>query len=533
MSSTEPVQAVVNIPRRRRRTSPVNAHTVPDTANSDSQLISDKLYVHLPPNISKEDIFMALQHCNPVDIQLSHHTDHISGHVQFATADQAERVYVLYKGIKLKNGESLHLRSQFDEQEEIVESSKDDRILQVSGLPLDSSLDHLYDLFRPFGPLRMCKINPTHRNAQTKTASVQFLRSEDSEKAEAAMHKALIRKNIIHVVPYVASQSNRTHVSGRQSTIVKSNNQTRRRGKPHPSLQSDPQTMVDYSNLYIRNLDLRLRSSHLFNAFRSFGHIVSACVMRDRRTKDSRGFGFVSFSTANEACYAMQKMNGTCLMSRRISIAFHEPKKRERRTSVMVEPTAPKFNDPPSTFAVSFNPPPPTSFPADALYYPVLFTSDSNAALSLTAFQPNAFIPSSMPPLMPSVDATGQPSVNPFQSFSWMNVSNTIQPDCGVVVPTYEYPVSFPQEPTEYPWNMYGTEASQSPFLADIMLYVRRQRLFNAVAQLTEFEPSIDTIDMLLTLGIAEQSLCFFNPTFLKTKVQLAQMSVEAFQKKR
>jgi RNA recognition motif-containing protein len=94
---------------------------------------------------------------------------------------------------------------------------------------------------------------------------------------------------------------------------------------------------IDYSNLYIKNLDLNIKSSDLFNLFRKFGRIISARVMNNAQTGISKGFGFVSFSKPEEAYIALQEMNGKLVLSKHIIVAYHEPKKprADRPTSTV------------------------------------------------------------------------------------------------------------------------------------------------------------------------------------------------------
>lgn len=72
---------------------------------------------------------------------------------------------------------------------------------------------------------------------------------------------------------------------------------------------------------------MNVKSADLFNYFRKFGRIISARVMKNTQTKQSKGFGFVSFSKADEALQAKQEMNGVHILSKPIVVAFHEPKK--------------------------------------------------------------------------------------------------------------------------------------------------------------------------------------------------------------
>lgn len=72
---------------------------------------------------------------------------------------------------------------------------------------------------------------------------------------------------------------------------------------------------------------MNVKSADLFNHFRKFGRIISARVMKNTQTKQSKGFGFVSFSKADEALQAKQEMNNVHILSKPIVVAFHEPKK--------------------------------------------------------------------------------------------------------------------------------------------------------------------------------------------------------------
>lgn len=90
---------------------------------------------------------------------------------------------------------------------------------------------------------------------------------------------------------------------------------------------------MDPCNLYIKNLDLNIKSSDLFNNFRKFGRIISARVMNNPITGQSKGFGFVSFSKAEEASKALLEMNGKLVMSKNIVVAYHEPKKPRDKPS--------------------------------------------------------------------------------------------------------------------------------------------------------------------------------------------------------
>ncbi|CED83217.1 Polyadenylate-binding protein (RRM superfamily) [Phaffia rhodozyma] len=84
--------------------------------------------------------------------------------------------------------------------------------------------------------------------------------------------------------------------------------------------------LIDPCNLFCKNLDPSMSSNDMFTHFRVFGRIVSARVMRDD-AGNSKGFGFVSYQTPQEAHAALVAMDGALLGSKRMVVRLHEPKK--------------------------------------------------------------------------------------------------------------------------------------------------------------------------------------------------------------
>ena len=55
-------------------------------------------------------------------------------------------------------------------------------------------------------------------------------------------------------------------------------------------------------------------------AFEQFGEVLEAKVITDRETGRSRGFGFVTFGTPEDADTAVDEMNGTQLEGRTLNV---------------------------------------------------------------------------------------------------------------------------------------------------------------------------------------------------------------------
>ncbi|KAJ7487770.1 hypothetical protein FB451DRAFT_1528322 [Mycena latifolia] len=74
------------------------------------------------------------------------------------------------------------------------------------------------------------------------------------------------------------------------------------------------------SKLYIGNLSFQVTDESLHNAFSQFGQITDSIVMKDRETGRSRGFGFVTYSSEQEANAAIENMNEQELEGRRVRV---------------------------------------------------------------------------------------------------------------------------------------------------------------------------------------------------------------------
>lgn len=74
------------------------------------------------------------------------------------------------------------------------------------------------------------------------------------------------------------------------------------------------------AKLYIGNLAWKTSTESLKSAFSAYGNVEDAIVMTDRETGRSRGFGFVTFSSEQEAQAAINEMSGKDLDGRNIRV---------------------------------------------------------------------------------------------------------------------------------------------------------------------------------------------------------------------
>jgi len=84
------------------------------------------------------------------------------------------------------------------------------------------------------------------------------------------------------------------------------------------------------NKLYVGGLPYAITEDRLEELFAEHGTVESARVITDKFTGRSRGFGFVEMSSQEEAQTAIDKLNGTDLEGR--SLTVNEAKPREPRT---------------------------------------------------------------------------------------------------------------------------------------------------------------------------------------------------------
>ncbi|GCE11416.1 RNA recognition motif domain-containing protein [Tengunoibacter tsumagoiensis] len=72
--------------------------------------------------------------------------------------------------------------------------------------------------------------------------------------------------------------------------------------------------------LYVGGLPYQTTEQELISLFEQAGQVSSATVIMDRETGRSKGFGFVEMDNPQDAQYAMERLNGSTLGNRTITV---------------------------------------------------------------------------------------------------------------------------------------------------------------------------------------------------------------------
>ncbi|XP_027351785.1 glycine-rich RNA-binding protein 4, mitochondrial-like [Abrus precatorius] len=80
--------------------------------------------------------------------------------------------------------------------------------------------------------------------------------------------------------------------------------------------------------LFVGGISYNTDDMSLREAFARYGEVIDARVIMDRETGRSRGFGFITFATSEDASSAIQGMDGQDLHGRRIRVNYAAERSR-------------------------------------------------------------------------------------------------------------------------------------------------------------------------------------------------------------
>lgn len=80
------------------------------------------------------------------------------------------------------------------------------------------------------------------------------------------------------------------------------------------------------NRLYVANLPYQTTEADLQSHFQQCGAVSSVQIVMDRETNRSRGFGFITMGTDDEARVAIEKLNGMELSGRQLRVSEARPR---------------------------------------------------------------------------------------------------------------------------------------------------------------------------------------------------------------
>ena len=94
----------------------------------------------------------------------------------------------------------------------------------------------------------------------------------------------------------------------------------------------DIMSSTSNKKLYVGSLPYSLSEEELRDLFTQYGDVASVRIITDRFTGQSKGFGFVEMTNADEAQKAVEGVNGTQISGRTLIVNDARPEQRRERS---------------------------------------------------------------------------------------------------------------------------------------------------------------------------------------------------------
>ncbi|KAM7174357.1 polyadenylate-binding protein 1 isoform 2-T2 [Macrochelys suwanniensis] len=232
------------------------------------------------------------------------------GFVHFETQEAAERAIEKMNGMLLNDRKVFvgRFKSRKEREAELGARAKEFTNVYIKNFGEDMDDERLKELF---GPALSVKVMTDESGKSKGFGFVSFERHEDAQKAVDEMNGKELNGKQIYV--------------GRAQKKVERQTELKRKFE---QMKQDRITRYQGVNLYVKNLDDGIDDERLRKEFSPFGTITSAKVMMEGGR--SKGFGFVCFSSPEEATKAVTEMNGRIVATKPLYVALAQ-RKEERQ----------------------------------------------------------------------------------------------------------------------------------------------------------------------------------------------------------
>ncbi|EGG20305.1 RNA-binding region RNP-1 domain-containing protein [Cavenderia fasciculata] len=177
----------------------------------------------------------------------------------------------------------------------------------VKNLSEDVNEEELRDLLVPYGKITNLTIMSDEKSKSKGFGFANFETPDEAKNCVEAENGKLFHGKVIYV--------------GR----------AQKKMEREAELKHKFETKYQGVNLYIKNIDDSIDSDKLRSTFAAYGTITSAKVMRDDKSTSSKGFGFVCYTTPDEASKAVAEMHGRMVGNKPLYVAFAQRKEIRRQ----------------------------------------------------------------------------------------------------------------------------------------------------------------------------------------------------------
>ncbi|PVG02765.1 polyadenylate binding protein [Serendipita vermifera] len=228
------------------------------------------------------------------------------GFVHYDTAEAAEAAIKAVDGMLLNDKKvfvGLHIPRK-ERQSKLEEARSQFTNIYVKNLDTELGEEDFRKLFEPFGAITSAVLQI---DEEGKSKGFGFVNFEDHEMAQKAVDAL-----------------NETEINGKKLFVGRAQKRNEREEELRRSFeQAKMEKLAKWQgvNLYVKNIDDDWDDEKLRAEFEPFGTITSSKIMRDDKGT-SKGFGFVCFSTPDEASKAVAELNNKMIGTKPLYVSL-------------------------------------------------------------------------------------------------------------------------------------------------------------------------------------------------------------------
>ncbi|KAF5358000.1 hypothetical protein D9756_001517 [Leucocoprinus leucothites] len=237
------------------------------------------------------------------------------GFVHYETAEAAENAIKSVNGMLLNDKKVYvgHHISRKERQSKLDEMKSQFTNLYIKNLDTEVTQEQFTELFSKFGNVTSALVATDEEGKSKGFGFVNFERHEEAQQAVDELHD--------------------TEINGKKLFVTRAQKKAEREEELRRSYeQAKLEKLSKYQgvNLYIKNLEDDFDDEKLRAEFEPFGTITSCKVMRDEKGT-SKGFGFVCFSSPDEATKAVAEMNNKMIGTKPLYVSLAQRREVRRQ----------------------------------------------------------------------------------------------------------------------------------------------------------------------------------------------------------
>lgn len=236
------------------------------------------------------------------------------GFIHYDNAESAKDAIENVNGMLLNDlevyvGPHILKKDRESKWQELVENYTN---IYAKNFNTEWTVEDLEKLFNPFGKITSIYLATDENNNSKGFAFINYENHEDAVKAVEGLNNT--------------EHGDKTLYVGRAQ---KKRERVEQLKQQHDAVKQEKINKYQGVNLFVKNLDDSIDDEKLKEEFAPYGNITSVIVMKDESGK-SKGFGFVCFSTPEEATKAISEMHQRIVESKPLYVALAQRREIRR-----------------------------------------------------------------------------------------------------------------------------------------------------------------------------------------------------------